>query len=231
MAKPNSAFIYTSIISGKDVFKTPLNLEGAKFLCFTDSPTPNPRPGVIFAKAHDDFIDPTRNARIHKILAHEYLDCEYSLWMDGSITLMSSLPDMIKEFLKDSDMAVFKHSARDCVYDEAEMVKKLNYDFPQVVDQQMAKYRVLGYPAHNGLHETGVILRRHTKPVEAFNNAWWAEVSTGSRRDQLSFDYVLWKTGLKINELPLTIWNNMFFTYTHHAISSEINIPLDKGKN
>jgi hypothetical protein len=42
-----------------------------------------------------------------------------------------------------------------------------------------------------------VILRRHTPAVAAFNEAWWAEIQAGSRRDQVSFTYVAWKLGLR----------------------------------
>ena len=56
-----------------------------------------------------------------------------------------------------------------------------------------------------GLVEAPVILRRHTAAIRALNEAWWAELVRGSRRDQLSFNYVAWKLGLSHAKFPLTL--------------------------
>jgi len=44
-----------------------------------------------------------------------------------------------------------------------------------------------------------MIIRRHTKKIEQFNNAWWAEYCRFSVRDQLSFMYCLDKIGIPVN--------------------------------
>ena len=77
-----------------------------------------------------------------------------------------------------------------------------------LLESRMAKYRAEGYPAHNGLNEAGVILRRHTPAIEAFNNAWWAELSRHSRRDQLSLNYVLDKLAIRPALFPGVICDN-----------------------
>ncbi len=44
--------------------------------------------------------------------------------------------------------------------------------------------------------------------MKDFDRQWWQEICLGSRRDQLSLNYVLWKTGLPIAEFPLPIQDN-----------------------
>jgi len=46
------------------------------------------------------------------------------------------------------------------------------------------------------------IIRRNTPNTKRFNETWWNEVKENSRRDQLSFTYTSWKTGIKFTELP-----------------------------
>ena len=46
---------------------------------------------------------------------------------------------------------------------------------------------------------------------------WWIEIKYGSRRDQLSFNYVAWKQNLKFNYIDGDIRNNEFFSITKHT--------------
>jgi hypothetical protein len=114
-------------------------------------------------------------------------------------------------------MCVFRHHARSCIYEEAEACKVRRLDSPELIDGQMARYREEGFPARFGLQELAVILRRHSEAVEDFDRRWWEEISRGSRRDQLSFQYVRWKTGLPIAEFPLEIQapNGLFVKAAH----------------
>jgi len=67
---------------------------------------------------------------------------------------------------------------------------------------------------------TTYILRRHTGKVEEFNRLWWEEICKGSRRDQLSFDYALWKMEMKANWFEVDNFDshkiNPYFNYVNH---------------
>ncbi len=58
--------------------------------------------------------------------------------------------------LKVSDIAVFKHPERDCVYIEGNFVKQIRYDHPNLLEDQLAFYKDVCYPEHNGLYELPV---------------------------------------------------------------------------
>lgn len=214
--------VYTSITGLKDNLKHNQNFEGAEFIAFKDNSLPDlNNKHWEFRKPCDLFTDPNRNAKYHKVLAHQ-LDTDVSLWIDGSITLLRPLHDLVDTFLKDSDICLFKHYKRDCIYDEAEVVKQYKLDYPDRIDAQIDRYKREGYPKKNGLHECTIILRRHTPRIEELNRCWWDEICRGSRRDQLSFDYCCWKLGIKPNEFPLTVYNNLLFNWEKHLVGGQI---------
>ena len=52
--------------------------------------------------------------------------------------------------------------------------------------------RASGYPEHNGLIASGIMLFRHRRPaVAALLNDWWRLIDNGSPNDQLSFNPAL----------------------------------------
>jgi GT2 family glycosyltransferase len=151
---------------------------------------------------HNEFKDPCRNAKIHKILSHKYFpEAEYSLWIDGSVHVKFpfSMKRLIEIYLSEFDIALFKHSERRCLYQELKVCSDRKLDNIDVMKKQVEKYKNDGYPADAGLSECTILLRRHTPKIEAFNEAWWEEIKSGSKRDQLSFDYVVRKHDLKVN--------------------------------
>jgi len=120
---------------------------------------------------------------------------DYSLWVDGCLTPLTPIWELVDRFLNNHDICVFEHCERGCVYKEAEACIRLKKDNPARIRAQVDRYRREGYPYNNGLGETTAVLRRHTKAMEDFNEAWWEEIRTGSCRDQLSFNYAHWKLG------------------------------------
>lgn len=168
---------------------------------------------------HDD-DDPLR-AKRPKFMPELYFpDAEYSLWIDGNVALIHpyDIRRLIDEFLGEADICVARHHARICLDQEARVCRRRRLDSELVIDRQTARYRREGFPAGYGLHELPVVLRRHTDAVRAFDRLWWQEMGDGSWRDQLSFDYVRWKTGVPVAEFPLPIQdNNGLFEKVAHA--------------
>ncbi len=189
--------IYTSIVGKIDMHRTDIR-------CFNE---------------HNDFIHSVMNAKIYKILAHQYIDADISIWVDGNITLLCSPKELIDEFLGDADIGVFKHPSRSCVYEEGEELLKIMKLEQQhdIIYKQIEYYKSLGYPKNNGLYENGVIVRRRSKIMEEFNNAWWAEICRWSYRDQLSFPVILNKfPELKLKTNTGDVRKHPMFKYIKH---------------
>jgi hypothetical protein len=123
--------------------------------------------------------------------------------------------DLIKKFLL-SDIAAFLHPHRNCVYKEATVCKQLKKDTAYHIDRQMLRYMQENYPDNYGLHACGLLLRRNTETVQSFEKLWWDEVSQYSYRDQLSFDYIRWKTRIIVTPIPGDIFNNPYLRVNLH---------------
>lgn len=201
-----SIVVYTAITGGYDNLKTQPEsaTKDVDFIAFVDEAYPE-NPTWDFLPVHKEFSDPNRNAKIHKVMPHLYFpNKEYSLWIDGSVSIEFSfdLKRLIEIYLKDADLAIFRHPERNCIYAEASTCIQRKLDNPEVIIKQIKKYTTNKYPPNAGLVEATIILRRHTKQVKEFNEAWWNEIKNGSKRDQISFNYVAKQVGLKYSYFP-----------------------------
>jgi hypothetical protein len=163
-------------------------------------------------------LDPRRAQRYVKIYWEPTFDFyDYSLYLDSTVKLKVD-PTLFLDYLQPgSDIMLFRHYRRDCLYDEAETVIERGLDDPVVVRNQVDGYRSLGYPPHNGLWAGTVVLRRHTSAMRDVSCAWWGEVRALSSRDQISLSYVLWRHGVKVTPFPSVIWwGNPWFEWVAH---------------
>ena len=214
------SIIYTAIAGGYDSLKPPWGEDpgGTVRLAFVDNS--DSCPGWRIEPMDFPCMDPLMRAKRYKVLAHEALPSgtAFSLWVDGSMEFSSRLHpgELARQYLGDADLALFRHPSRVCLYDEAHVCSLKGLDDPGVMAAQMGRYRAEGYPRINGLAECSVILRRHTPAMARFNEMWWREIVNGSRRDQLSFNYVCWKLGIKYALLPGTRHTCVEFKMHHH---------------
>lgn len=194
--------VYTAIMGQKDNPRTDIKV-------FTD---------VDYSK----FASPVMNAKIFKILPHKFLDYDVSIWIDGNIYLNVPPLQLVDEWLKDADMAVFEHYHKMDLYWEAMMLKStFKHRTPWVVDEvnkQIAHYEKIGMPNRSEVVMGGMLIRRNTKIVNQFNEAWWAEICRWSQRDQISFPIVRRQfPDLKLSIIEGSIKNHPYLKYVDHA--------------
>lgn len=217
-----SQMLVYSAVAGKYDKRTEPKRNGSsgRFVFFGDgSQTPK---HWLFTTFDYYNIDPVRTAKKPKILPHVYFyDSEWSLWIDGNIDLLVDAEEIVEEVrLSDRLIGVFKHPERHCIYDEAQRCLARKKDDTELILRQTRRYKALGYPADNGLAECNVIVRKHTdtRVIKAMCD-WWREIEGGSRRDQLSFNYIMWKNGLSYCELgggKKNVRNDPRFSYRLH---------------
>lgn len=116
------------------------------------------------------------------------------------------------------------HYCRSCVYKEANVVKKLKRDCPEIVNKYLSLIENDNFPKNYGLNETNIIYRRHNVPaIINVMNEWWRIIENHSKRDQLSLSYVLWKNDIKIDDISIEnarIDYENFKMYTHNKFES-----------
>lgn len=222
----NRMVVYTAIYGNYDSLKEPsVSLDECSLVCFTDSKDlesdvfeVRKYPGISF--------DPTRCVRFFKLLPHLFFpDYEYSIWVDASIVIKKgNLRHLVEKYLRDDDIAIFAHPERDCIYEEGAVCINLVKDTPQIITDQLDYYRRNGYPKHNGLVESGVILRRHMAPtVIRVDTEWWNEVVKYSKRDQLSFNYIAWKNNLRWATIEGIVRDGEYFKVTPHTNNTALD--------
>lgn len=120
-----------------------------------------------------------------------YVDCKRPKEVDFDYLLSCMEPG--------SDFVTRRHMRRDCAYDEGFYCINKKKDSEAIIRKQLRFYGSEGFPIHNGLYATFIILRRHTKRLKEFSELWWKQIETYSFRDQISLPYVAWKHSMKIS--------------------------------
>ena len=192
---------YTFLFGDYDDLKRPgIITPEWDYVCFTDDPALRSDVWDVRLSPRGDEdrdLENKRYAMKHMILFHRYLkDYDLSISIGAQFQIDANLDEIIAENLRpEDDMMICSHPLRDCIYDEAEECKTSKLDDPARIDAHMQRYREAGFPAHAGLYSSGVIARRHDRvSVREMCEVWWREYRRGSRRDQLSLNYAIWRS-------------------------------------
>ncbi len=166
-------------------------------------------------------LDNAHNIRWYKLLPHRALqNYRLSIWVDANINILT--PKLFNLINSETEMLFPRHHARDCIYQECLQVLEAQKDSYEnvmpvaefLLDQDM--------PRNYGMNEANILIRRHHHPlVKKVMEEWWNMVVNYSRRDQLSLSYVLWKNGIRPEEVAFDNARNdkENFTFEEHKIS------------
>ena len=211
----NKIVVYTCISGQYDNLIEPLFVsKGVDYVCFTDQSFYSTIWQIRPIPEELNNLSQVKKQRYIKVNAHKYLsDYETSVWVDANITIkgdMNYLINICKWSL--STITVPKHPIRSCIYEEAKAVIQYNKDKNEVVQPQILKYKQEGFPENYGMVQTGIMFRKHNDPkCIKLMETWWNEIEQHSHRDQLSFNYAVWKTGIGFNYIDKNIFSSEWF--------------------
>ena len=214
----NKICVYTAITGNYDnLKKIKYKDKNIDYICFTNNKDiTSDFWKIIYV---DEDLDNLTLARKIKIKGYEYLkEYNITIWMDGAIEVLKPISIFLKEKcdLEKYDMIGFKHKYRDCIYDEINECVRLNketIDNALILEKFLIKEK---YPKHNGLIESTVLVRKNNKKVNILMNDWFNMLIKYTRRDQLTFNYCLWKNSIEINFLNLYVFDNKYFKHDNH---------------
>ena len=195
--------VFMAISGGYDELKEPLHVsDSADYFVFTDGKVP--AHSVWQARAFD-FVssEATRTARFIKTHPHLYFgEYDWAIWIDANLQ-MDCIPEELVAGLSSScEIATWRHPLRDCVYEEAEECIRRGKDDNGLIEAQIEAMKARNFPVKSGLYETSVIAFRMTSTnIPSLMNAWWAEIESGSRRDQLALPFALDKVAVNLDYL------------------------------
>lgn len=205
--------IYTAIFGGYDKLKQPRVEQSAEMIFLTDQEQNGRAWNTRLCERVSE--SNARNARWAKTHPPE---ADVSIWIDGSLELLKDVGAMALDLLGDADIAMYHHPQRDCVYEECKACVYHQKDDKSIMLEQMTRYRLIGFPEKTGLVASGMVVRRHNSLIESLNNDWWNEIENGSKRDQLSFNFCLWKNPqVKFKRIAGSIYDgNLVKLYDKH---------------
>jgi len=210
--------IYTCITGDYENFAVPKNIpDNADFFCFTDSIdniTDMAREVAFLRTVESSQLNDVKIARMYKVLGHRiFSKYKYNIWIDGNMDMTENIADLTEYLDRNNNIALFKHPLYNCVYKEAKNCIALKKDDEQVIKEQVKKYKKEKYPTKNGMVETGVMVRdTNNQPTINLMEAWWKEIKENSCRDQLSFNYCVYKKKYKKLKIVLSRMRDKFAT-------------------
>ena len=211
--KKPKIIVYSVNTGGYDELRSPDVYDpNIRYILFTDNKYFK---SDVWEVNHIDFVDSKldnrRKARYIKINPHLILpNHDISIWVDHCYKpRFNNAEEFLKEigFFNNNIMS-YKHDVRQCIYSESEEVKQQRLDYDDIVNSQMSRYRIEGFPRNYGLFDSGFTIRKNNEKVNEFNDIWWNEVNNFSARDQLSQVYSSWKTDIKIE--PISIGTSIY---------------------
>lgn len=221
--------VYTAISGWHDVLKKqPEQSVKCRFICFTDWPI------KIEVWAKWEVIDrrefmhlhPRLRAKWYRLNPWELFEWDWIImYMDWSWELKSK--DSVKYFtsqlLPKSDILCFKHVDRNCIFEEAKycMDKQiLKYRWLPLI-QQAQYYMDHWHPKNRWLSATGLLVYRLTDRLINFFHERYYENLLRTYQDQISYDYLIRKLGIKRQRLKDNQRDNEYITFLHpHIIES-----------
>lgn len=229
--------VYTALVGPKERLANPLASlpAGAStdldidWVCITDNPAL--RSDVwrmhLIESGH---VPPEKLSRRPKAMPHVYFpDAEFSLYVDNTVTFqrLPQASDLATE--RPYLFRAFRHATRHNPQQEAAAVATLGYDDVGVICQQLdfyAQRRPL--ETITPLTTCTVLLRQHHHPkVQAFGTAWWESLLAFSKRDQLSFDFVLHETGAAVEYFDGFTHANNFIRWEGSVSQHRVKASFD----
>ncbi|MDC3392652.1 DUF616 domain-containing protein [Acidimicrobiia bacterium] len=212
MKMSNIAVITSSIGKESNLLEQGYN-NSADFYAFTDSSKLNENNSwekiQCIPYISDGYFKNRINAKIFKILPFIFLpEYEYFIWIDSNLILKQDPKILVDEYLNQHDMALMKHSKRECVYDEAKEVIIQKLDYSKNIKNQYKYYKFEKYPKKNGLYDCSFRIQRNTDEIKKMSVMWWSHIIKFSSRDQISLPFVL--NNLKVSPKEINFEKNIF---------------------
>ena len=128
---------------------------------------------------------------------------DISIYMDSTFKISGNLDEFLLRILTPKhSLYILEHPERNTISQEFKVVKNLKKENISTIMKVKKRYNSTNYTDKNGLIESCIIIRKHND-INCINimEEWFKEIKKYSHRDQLSFNYVLWKSGRKIKYL------------------------------
>ena len=237
--------IYTACIGGYDEINQP-EVIGDQFdyFLFTDQLNDNQHADdkdrvwkVVRIKVKDD-LSPILMARYIKTHPHVLLpQYEAWMWVDLNLTFVDSyFYNRFDEWYKGHNLlAANPHPATDDVYEHIYEMCCFGFENDVICLKVMRFLQEQNYTAHYGLSETGVLFKKNEPEIVSFDEQWWDCILNLSKRDQFTFNYllyknrILWEYILPIDEPARVSPHLIYGNHTSNAKRKMVKMSFDEN--
>lgn len=217
--------VYTCLSGDYDCFdghRYNLDDKIADYICFTDNKNLLEQKRVGCFEVHLLVYKGRNNTytnRYHKIMAHIlFPNYSWSIYLDANICILTD--KLFRQIDFSKILMISKHSERNCIYDKAETVIKLNLSNKQIVQKAMDYMKQQHFPAQMGLFDNSIIYRKNNHPkIIMIMNEWWDMLNRFACRDQLYLNYICFKHKLLVEDIymPSCRINTNDFIFKNHT--------------
>ena len=215
--------VYSALLGKYDIIQ-PFNLQkGFDFILFTDLTNINKKETnwtiVPIPKELNHLnLSKFKIQRFIKLHPHLFFpNYNLSIYIDTSFQIQGDLNEFLFRILTPkSNIYNFEHPFRNNIFDELSIVVEIGRENEIIATKIRERYIKEKFPDNNGLIEGCLIIRKHNeKDCIYLMNKWFEEIENYSYRDQLSFNYALWKTKIKIKYISKIFAFNYFKQFLH----------------
>jgi GT2 family glycosyltransferase/glycosyltransferase involved in cell wall biosynthesis len=213
--------VYTAITGGYDSIKLPEHLDARfDYILFTDRPAAETAVWQVRPIAFFD-NDPTRVSRYVKTHPQRLLnDYDIAVWIDSNVMILGDIYPMIEGLMESgSAIGVVPHPLRASIEQELKACIRQGKDDPELMRAQVEGYLAEGFKGEDLIESNFMIFDLRAEQLSSFLQTWWAELERHSKRDQLSLNYALWRSGTTwhpLMEQPTSIRNHPDFAFSLH---------------
>lgn len=226
----NKICVYTCITGNYDNLIEVQNIEdGIDYLCYTNNRKIKSKTWSVKYISDNTLTNAELNRKIKILGDKELKKYDATVYIDGNFTIVGSIKKMLEEkaILKKYDLVGFKHSVRNSINEE--MLACLMYNKAKI--ENIAKlydfYNREKFSDNNGLIEASILIRNfNNNKLNECMKLWFDMYINYAHRDQLSFQYAAWKTGLKYNLLDMSVWNNEYTKSVEHKVANHIDADV-----
>ena len=136
---------------------------------------------------------------------------DYSFYIDGNVKIISTITDLIKQINVKTGLALHRHKARNCAYDEIEACILVGKGKKDQLEKTKEDFMLQKFPRNYGLCECNMIISDlNNMNATLILDKWWdLFINSECYRDQIYFPYVLWKNSFQIEDIG-NLGNNIY---------------------
>ncbi len=173
---------------------------GVEAFVFTDQPGLVPVESARAVVLEPSPDGPAIQSRLPKLCPHLFLTgFDWVIYVDNNARLLHAPARIIHKVGKEhpdkpAGRYLFRHRRRACAWDEADECLAAGYMTAAQHDHVTAGFAKARFPRQAGLYANTVLIQRMgSDATDRMNEAWFASLSSHTRRDQVMLPFLLWR--------------------------------------